>query len=30
VLGITIHSHADLEILLQGFNRAYNVARQSR
>ena len=24
VLGITIHSHADLETLLQGFNRAYN------
>ena len=28
VLGITIHSHADLEILLQGFNRAYNARRQ--
>ena len=21
--GITLHSHADLEILLEGFNRAY-------
>ena len=28
VLGITIHSHADLEVLLQGFNRAYNARRQ--
>ena len=28
VLGITIHSHADLEILLRGFNRAYNARRQ--
>src|SRR5919112_1022398 len=28
VLGITIHSHADLEILLQGFNQAYNARRQ--
>jgi transposase InsO family protein len=28
VLGITIHSHADLEILLQGFNQAYNTRRQ--
>src|SRR5918993_1570800 len=28
VLGITIHSHADLEILLQGFNRAYHARRQ--
>jgi hypothetical protein len=27
-LGLTIHSHADLEILLQGFNRAYNARRQ--
>src|SRR4028118_1916182 len=28
VLGITIHSHADLEVLLKGFNRAYNARRQ--
>jgi Integrase core domain len=28
VLGITIYSHADLQILLQGFNRAYNARRQ--
>jgi transposase InsO family protein len=28
VLGITIHSHADLEVLLHGFNRAYNARRQ--
>jgi transposase InsO family protein len=28
VLGITIHSHADLETLLHGFNRAYNARRQ--
>jgi transposase InsO family protein len=28
VLGITIHSHADLETLLPGFNRAYNARRQ--
>jgi transposase InsO family protein len=28
VLGITIYSHADLEILLKGFNRAYNARRQ--
>src|SRR3712207_2933212 len=28
VLGITIHSHADLEILLQGFHQAYNGRRQ--
>jgi transposase InsO family protein len=28
VLGITVHSHADLEILLQGFNQAYNRRRQ--
>ncbi len=28
VLGITLHSHADLEILLHGFNRAYNARRQ--
>jgi transposase InsO family protein len=28
VLGITLHSHADLEILLEGFNRAYNARRQ--
>src|SRR3712207_30496 len=28
VLGITIYSHADLEILLHGFNRAYNARRQ--
>jgi transposase InsO family protein len=27
VLGITMHSHADLEILLHGFNRAYNARR---
>jgi hypothetical protein len=27
-LGLTIHSHADREILLQGFNRAYNARRQ--
>jgi transposase InsO family protein len=28
VLGITIHSHRDLEILLRGFNQAYNARRQ--
>ena len=28
VLGVTIHSHADLEILLTGFNQAYNARRQ--
>jgi transposase InsO family protein len=28
VLGITIYSHRDLEILLRGFNRAYNARRQ--
>ncbi len=28
VLGITIHSHRDLQILLQGFNQAYNARRQ--
>ena len=28
VLGITVHSHADLETLLQGFNQAYNRRRQ--
>jgi transposase InsO family protein len=28
VLGITVHSHADLETLLQGFNLAYNKRRQ--
>jgi len=28
VLGMTIHSHRDLEILLRGFNRAYNARRQ--
>ena len=28
VLGITIPSHRDLEILLHGFNRAYNARRQ--
>jgi transposase InsO family protein len=28
VLGITIHSHADLETLLRGLNRAYNARRQ--
>src|SRR5829696_3446810 len=28
VLGITIHSHRDLEILLRGFNRADNARRQ--
>src|ERR671910_1571460 len=28
VLGITIHSHRDLEVLLLGFNRAYNARRQ--
>jgi transposase InsO family protein len=28
VLGIAIHSHADLETLLKGFNRAYNARRQ--
>jgi transposase InsO family protein len=28
VLGITIHSHRDLEIPLHGFNRAYNARRQ--
>ena len=29
MLGITIHSHRDLERLLAGFNQAYN-ARQQR
>jgi transposase InsO family protein len=28
VLGITVHSHRDLETLLQGFNQAYNRRRQ--
>jgi transposase InsO family protein len=28
VLGITVANHRDLEILLQGFNRAYNARRQ--
>ena len=28
VLGITIHSHRDLETLLHGFNQAYNKRRQ--
>jgi len=28
VLGMTINSHADLETLLKGFNRAYNARRQ--
>ena len=28
VLGITVHSHADLETLLKGFNQAYNRRRQ--
>jgi transposase InsO family protein len=28
VLGITVHSHADLETLLKGFNQAYNKRRQ--
>ncbi len=28
VLGITIHSHRDLEVLLHGFNHAYNARRQ--
>jgi transposase InsO family protein len=28
VLGITLHSHRDLEPLLKGFNRAYNLRRQ--
>ncbi len=28
VLGITLHSHRDLETLLHGFNRAYNARRQ--
>lgn len=28
VLGITVSSHADLEILLTGFNHAYNRRRQ--
>ena len=28
VLGITVHSHRDLETLLQGFNQAYNKRRQ--
>jgi hypothetical protein len=28
VLGITIHSHRDLETLLQGFNQAYNARGQ--
>ena len=27
-LGITLHSHADREILLQGLNRAYKARRQ--
>ncbi len=28
VLGITIHSHRDLDTLLRGFNQAYNARRQ--
>src|SRR3712207_2969196 len=28
VLGITIHSHRDLEVLLHGFNHAFNARRQ--
>jgi hypothetical protein len=28
VLGITIDSHADLDTVLKGFNRAYNARRQ--
>src|SRR5436853_7569667 len=28
VLGITVASHQDLEILLRGFNQAYNARRQ--
>jgi transposase InsO family protein len=28
VLGITLHSQADLEMLLQGFHQAYNAHRQ--
>ena len=28
VLGITIHSHRDLDVLLHGFNVAYNARRQ--
>jgi transposase InsO family protein len=28
VLGVTIYSHRDLEILLRGFNQAYNRRRQ--
>ena len=28
VLGITIYSHADLETVLKGFNRAYNARRR--
>jgi hypothetical protein len=28
VLGITVHSHRDLERLLRGFNAAYNARRQ--
>ena len=28
VLGITIYNHRDLEVLLQGYNRAYNGRRQ--
>jgi hypothetical protein len=28
VLGITIYSHRDLEMLLKGFNQAYNRRRQ--
>jgi transposase InsO family protein len=28
VLGITVHSHRDLEALLKGFNQAYNKRRQ--
>jgi hypothetical protein len=28
VLGITIYNQAELEILLHGFNRAYNARRQ--
>jgi hypothetical protein len=28
VMGITVHSHADLESLLEGFNQAYNRRQQ--
>ena len=28
MLGITLHSHTDLEIVLRGFNVAYNGRRQ--